>query len=111
MLPPLEKPARESSLIAKVGYDEPSRSLGIQLTNGDIFVYHGVTREQFDAFDEAESQGRYFGQNIKGKVSGTKMTGYCSKCFDGPGLHENVCGDCGTATYDRDVTPPKLPKE
>lgn len=60
----------ESSQIAAIGHDPENNVLAIQFKSwkGDrrsTYHYQNFTAEDFEAFKNAESKGRHFGQNIK----------------------------------------------
>jgi len=62
-----------SSQIAAVGYDAGERVLGVQFHRGARYDYAGVPREVYEGLIAAESVGKYFGANIKGKFDFTKQ--------------------------------------
>lgn len=99
----------ESSNLFAFGYDPTLRTLSVQFKgSGDIWHYHDVPEELVTEFREAESVGRFFGQRIRGKFTGDRMTGPCPKCGD-VGVVAQVCEDCGCAAYrrvDKMHTPP-----
>lgn len=60
----------DSSQINAIGYSEATQTLAIQFKNwkgeiGATYHYADVPLDVFNAFNEAESKGRYFGANIK----------------------------------------------
>lgn len=57
----------ESNQVGAIGYDDATQTLAVQFKRGARAIYHyaGVTREQFDAFQFAESIGTHFGQHFK----------------------------------------------
>ena len=60
----------DSSQLNAVGYDADSQTLAIEFKNWkgeptSLYHYSGVTQEQFDAFNTAESKGKHLGQFIK----------------------------------------------
>lgn len=62
-----------SSNIVAIGYKDGT--LRVQFSNGTEYDYkgEGVNAELFNSFMNAESAGKFFHQNIKGKLSGTKV--------------------------------------
>ena len=95
---PLE--AIVSSNLQAIGYNPEKRILAIQFKHGgDIYHYADVTPEKAAEFYGAESRGRYYALNIKGKLPGSKMTGTCPQCGDRPGWVGDTCESCGTAAY------------
>ena len=75
----------ESSVIAGVWYGE-DRSLEIEFTSGETYVYREVPAEIVDALSEADSKGRAFRELILGKFPYVRTTedepGHCPKCGD-----------------------------
>ena len=61
----------KSSNIKAAGYE--NGTLRIQFSNGSLYNYHEATAELYYDFTEAESQGKFFHQKIKGKLTGTKV--------------------------------------
>lgn len=62
-----------SSNIRRVGYDAENKELHIEFyTNAAIYKYLNVEAEEFNNLLAAESVGRYFHQNIKGKYEFAK---------------------------------------
>ena len=63
-------PTREpviSTSIASIGYDPQRRLLDVEFRSGAIYRYLHVPREVGSRFLMAESKGRYFARNIRGK--------------------------------------------
>lgn len=56
-----------SNQVAAIGYDEATQTLAVTFTRGLGAIYHypNVTKETYDAFMQAESIGKFFGQHIK----------------------------------------------
>lgn len=56
-----------SNQVKAIGYDEATQTLAVTFTRGTGAIYHypGVTRETHDAFMQAESIGKFFGEKIK----------------------------------------------
>ena len=59
----------ESSNISQIGYDEEDSSLFVYMKRSPdtFYVYKDVTPITFVQFKLAESKGKYFLENIKGK--------------------------------------------
>ena len=60
----------ESSQIAAIGHAPESNTLAIRFKNykgglGSLYHYDNFTADDFEAFKNAESLGRHFGQHIK----------------------------------------------
>lgn len=101
----------QSSNIHAVGYDGPTRTLAVHFRSGDIWHFPGVEPDLAQRFIGAESKGKFFYANIKGKFStALKMTGECPACGD-RGWIGDECADCGTQRYvredDRSVERPR----
>jgi hypothetical protein len=62
-----------SSNIAEVGYDPQSLTLGVRFTNGSLYHYAGVTPEKHAEFVGAESIGKHFGAQIRGKYEHSRI--------------------------------------
>jgi hypothetical protein len=59
-----------SSQIKSVGY--ASNTLYIEFTKGTVYSYASVPESFFEALKKAESVGKYFGSEIKGKFGFVK---------------------------------------
>lgn len=57
----------KSSMIDAAGYDNAAGALHVTFKNGNHYVYFDTTQELYDDFIGAESPGRFFGENIRGK--------------------------------------------
>ncbi len=90
----IERFAVDSSNIKSIGYE--GGVCVVEFSSGDIFAYTMPT-EAFESFAAAESKGKYFAAHIRGKVSGSKLTGQCPKCGSAPEFIGETCSDCGTA--------------
>lgn len=63
----------ESSQIAAIGHDTETNTLAIRFKNwkgepASLYHYQNFTAADFEAFKNAESLGRHFGQFIKPEV-------------------------------------------
>lgn len=63
-----------SSLIAADNYDSATQTLTVKFANGDTWSYSGVDPRTADAYETADSKGKYFLKTIKPNVAGTKVT-------------------------------------
>lgn len=94
----------ESGAITAIGYDPQSKSLDVQFQSGDTHRHEGVTPEQADAFYAAESKGKHYHQNIRGKFTSSKLSasttprGECPACGV-TGTVGVICEDCGCGVY------------
>lgn len=63
----------ESSNLAAVGYDQEAKELFIEFKNGSIYKYFDVDFDTYTALIDAESHGKYFQANIRGKYEFIKV--------------------------------------
>lgn len=91
----------ESSNISSRGYDLERQVLAVTFKSGDVWHYGSVPAKLAEEFFAAESAGRFYVANIKGKFSAEKMTGPCSKCGD-TGIVGTKCVECGCADYEKE---------
>lgn len=54
-----------STVIRRFEYDEPTRTLRVTFTSGDLYAYHDVPAEVAEGFRAAFSKGRYFAAHIR----------------------------------------------
>lgn len=64
-----------SSAIAAHGYDGASRTLEIQMRGGATYQYSDVPPDVYAKLKGAESLGKFFQANIKGKYTHAKLDG------------------------------------
>lgn len=62
-----------SSDLSAVGYDEPTSTLRIEFHSGGTYDYSSVPLAVYIELMAANSQGRYFNQNIKQRYSYAKV--------------------------------------
>jgi hypothetical protein len=62
-----------SSNMKEVGYDQENKILSVRFQNGNLYHYKNVDGRTFDEFRLAESKGKYFFANIKGKFEFVKI--------------------------------------
>ena len=55
----------ESKLLAAEAYVAPRRSLYLRFHSGEVYRYFTFPADQYQEFLDAESQGRYFLDNIR----------------------------------------------
>jgi lysyl-tRNA synthetase class 2 len=63
-----------STAIRAIRYDEDRRRLVVRFIDGDEYAYVGVPGEVHRSFAEAESKGRFFSEEIRGKYPFNKLT-------------------------------------
>lgn len=56
-----------SSNVKAIGYDAAAQALHVEFHGSGTYVYEKVPPEVFDGFKAAESPGRYFAANVRGK--------------------------------------------
>lgn len=61
-----------SSNIKSIGFEKGV--LFTEFKNGNVFMYEGVPKKEFDSMLKAESVGKYFNANIKDKFKANVMT-------------------------------------
>ena len=57
----------QSSNLTECGYDPVEQTLEVCFTTGATYRYKGVAQEDYDALMGAESKGKHFAREIKGK--------------------------------------------
>ncbi len=63
-----------SDLISGDNYDEGTGTLAIRFrSNGTVWHYNGCSPATWEAYNAADSKGRYFHQNIKNNLQGVKQ--------------------------------------
>jgi len=56
-----------SSMICSIGFDFENSVVEIEFKSGAIWNYYDFPASEWHQFDSAESHGKYFLSNIKGK--------------------------------------------
>lgn len=62
-----------SSAIAAHGFDPATQTLFLKFTSGTTYSYPEVSTDLYAALQAAESVGRFYGANIKGKYVPTPV--------------------------------------
>lgn len=62
-----------SSMLKSIAYDHDEESLTVEFGNGGRYVYKDVPQTIFNDLVNAESEGKYFLANIKGKFEYEKI--------------------------------------
>ncbi len=68
----METPA--SSAIRAIRYDAERRRLLVRFEDGDEYAFVGVPGEVHRSFADAESKGRFFAEEVRGKYPYNKLT-------------------------------------
>jgi len=63
----------DSSNIQSIGYDKEIKTLVVMFKTGNAYSYSGVSEEDFQKFDTAQSKGQHFAREIRGKYSAEKV--------------------------------------
>jgi hypothetical protein len=64
----------DSSNIKSAGYDPATDTLEVEFANGSIYTYSDVSPAVYEAMIGAESPGKYFAANIRGKYPTEKKS-------------------------------------
>lgn len=89
----IERLPIDSSNLKSVGYDEARGILAVEFQSGAIFHYYQVPLHVFEDMGSADSRGRYYAKEIRGKFVGKPMTGKCGDC-GAQGLIAEKCEYC-----------------
>jgi hypothetical protein len=65
--------AVESSALRAAAYAEGEALLYLLFGSGELYRYFDFPRWQYQEFLEADSKGRYFGRNIRGRFRYERM--------------------------------------
>lgn len=58
-----------SSAIAAHGFDPATQTMYLKFTSGTVYRYAEVSNDLYAGLQSAESVGRFYGANIKGKYA------------------------------------------
>ena len=65
-----------SSLISGISYDVGTEKLSVSMrTNNATYSYAGVPQKLVNELNSAESKGKFFNRNIRGRFPATKISG------------------------------------
>ena len=98
----IERLKIDSGAIESVGYSEDRETLAIEFKSGHVFHYAGVSLATFEAFAQAESKGKFYAHNVRGKLASTCMTGKCPAC-GAIGYVAEVCSTCESGATVREI--------
>ena len=77
VLPPAQKQLLmqpvNSSMAKAVGYDRTNQTLQVEFNSGSIYQYAGVEQETWESLQTADSTGRFYNREIKGKYECDRM--------------------------------------
>jgi len=57
----------ESKMFAAAAYEPTTRTLYLRFRSGEIYAYFDFSEDDYQAFLQAESRGRYFLSHIRGR--------------------------------------------
>ena len=63
----------DSSNIEAIGYDETAQELHVRFLSGDMYAYHSVPRDIYDALMNAPSKGSFLNREVKGVYEYSKQ--------------------------------------
>lgn len=63
----------ESEAIREIDYDAPRRRLTVRFTSDALYAYEGVSAATSRAFLAADSKGRFFAEEIRGRYPYRRM--------------------------------------
>lgn len=69
----MERTPVSSTDIRAIGYDVDTQTLEIEFTKGSVYQYAGVPVGEYEAMMNADSKGKYFNANIRGRYSFSKL--------------------------------------
>ena len=69
----MERKQVDSSNILSLGYSKKERMLEVEFKAGTVYRYFNVNKELYEQMLKAESVGKYFHINIKGKYDFKKV--------------------------------------
>jgi hypothetical protein len=70
----MERKTVDSSMLSSIGYDSSTSTLEVEFkNNGIVWQYHDVPEDIYNDLMAADSAGKYFLANIKGKYSESKV--------------------------------------
>ena len=54
-----------SSNVISIGYDEPSQTLEVEFSNGNVYQYYNVMQDVYDKLMASSSKGQFLNTYIK----------------------------------------------
>lgn len=71
---PVQMEPATSTTIDSHGYHGDSQTMTVQFKNGKVYEYRGVPQQIYNQYQQSESQGSFFSNNIKGRYQ-TRLLG------------------------------------
>ncbi len=62
-----------STALKACAYEHTTQTLFLQFPSGNVYSYADVSAELWASFQAAESKGKFYGQHIKGKLTGSPV--------------------------------------
>ena len=87
-----------SSNLSAYGYDGHRRIAAVRFKDGRIIHYAGIDDTTWSRWRAAESKGKFYHHEIRGRYEGALMTGDCPRC-GARGWLGDTCTDCGCAKF------------
>ncbi len=69
----MERKPLRSGKLKSAGYDESSRVMHIEFTNGDVYEYKGVSREIYRQLTASPSPSSFFEDKIDEQFTGKRL--------------------------------------
>lgn len=69
----IERTPVSSSNIKSIGYDSDNKTLAVEFSDGSVYHYHDVEKDDHEALISAKSIGKHLHQNIRGAYKYTKQ--------------------------------------
>ncbi len=69
----MERTPVTSESIRSIGYDSDSQTLEVEFNYGSVYQYAGVSQGEHEGMMNADSKGKYFNANIKGRYPFVKL--------------------------------------
>lgn len=63
----------DSSFISAIGHDPETDTLHVEMNNGNVYTYPGVSPEEHESLVNAPSVGAHFSKHIRPVYSGTLL--------------------------------------
>lgn len=63
----------DSSMINKVIYNFPNKTLKVEFNSGALYEYNNVESDVYENLCKAESQGKFFNEQIKNNYDHTQL--------------------------------------
>jgi KTSC domain len=78
----MERSPVDSNLLKNAGYDAHAQILEVEFPRGGVYQYLGFPQEKWEAFNAAESKGKYYLKEIKPVHACKKVPDEAPKAVD-----------------------------